>query len=135
MFGSITFCFCSFEFIAELKYVTQEKNKIFLYLHACSLTHCVRLFATLWTVAHQASLSMGFLRQECWSGLPFPSSGNLPKPRIKSTSLCIWQVDSLPLLYLGRPLFYLLVLLVNDRLLKISQKLKKNSRKYKLHGL
>ena len=34
---------------------------------------CVRLFATLWTIAHHAPLSMGFPRQECWSGLPFPS--------------------------------------------------------------
>ena len=34
---------------------------------------CVRLFATPWTVAHQAPLSMGFSRQECWSGLPFPN--------------------------------------------------------------
>ena len=35
--------------------------------------NCVCLFATLWTVAHQAPLSMGFSRQEYWSGLPFPS--------------------------------------------------------------
>ena len=34
---------------------------------------CIQLFATLWTVAHQASLSLGFSRQEYWSGLPFPS--------------------------------------------------------------
>ena len=38
----------------------------------------VRLFATPWTVAHQAPLSMGFSRQEYWSGLPFPSPGDLP---------------------------------------------------------
>ena len=42
--------------------------------------------ATLWTVAHQAPLSMGFPRQEYWSGLPFPSPGDLPDPGIKSTS-------------------------------------------------
>ena len=40
----------------------------------------VRLFATPWTVAYQASLSMGFSRQEYWSGLPFPSPGDLPNP-------------------------------------------------------
>ena len=40
----------------------------------------VRLFATPWTVAYQASLSMGFSRQEYWSGLPFPSPGDLPDP-------------------------------------------------------
>ena len=43
----------------------------------------VRLFVTPWTVAYQASLSMGFSRQECWSGLPFPSPGDLPDPGIK----------------------------------------------------
>ena len=42
--------------------------------------------ATLWTVAHQAPLSMGFSRQECWSGLPFPSPGDLPYPGIKPGS-------------------------------------------------
>ena len=46
----------------------------------------VRLFATPWTVAHQAPLSMGFSRQEYWSGLPFPSPGDLPNPEIKPRS-------------------------------------------------
>ena len=47
----------------------------------------VRLFATLWTyVAYQASLSMGFSRQEYWSGLPFPSPGDLPNPGIEPVS-------------------------------------------------
>ena len=41
---------------------------------------CVQLFATLWTVAHQAPLSVGFSRQESWSGLPFAPPGDLPKP-------------------------------------------------------
>ena len=47
---------------------------------ACMLSHfhCVWLFATLWTVAHQPSLSMGFSRQEYWSGLPRPPPGDLP---------------------------------------------------------
>ena len=40
----------------------------------------VRFFSTLWTVAQQASLSMGFFRQEYWSGLPFPPPGDLPDP-------------------------------------------------------
>ena len=44
---------------------------------------CVRLFATPWTVAYQAPPSMGFSRQEYWSGLPFPSSGDLPNPGIE----------------------------------------------------
>ena len=44
------------------------------------------LFATLWTVARLAPLSMGLPRQEYWSGLPFPTSGNLPNTGIKPTS-------------------------------------------------
>ena len=58
-----------------------------------SLSH-VRLFATPWTVAFQAPLSMGFSRQEHWSGLPFPSRGDLPDPGIKPRSPTL-QVDSL----------------------------------------
>ena len=46
----------------------------------------VWLFETAWTVAHQAPLSMGFSRQEYWSGLPFPSPGDLPKPGIELES-------------------------------------------------
>ena len=47
---------------------------------------CVQLFATPWTVAYQAPPSMGFSRQEYWSGLPFPSPGDLPDPGIKPWS-------------------------------------------------
>ena len=47
----------------------------------------VQLFATLWTVACQALLSMGFPRQEYWSGLPFPPLGDLPYPGIEPISL------------------------------------------------
>ena len=54
-------------------------------LHAQSLS-CVSLFVTLWTVAHQALLSMEFSRQEYWSGLPFSPPRGLPNPGIKSTS-------------------------------------------------
>ena len=43
----------------------------------------VRLFSTPWTVAYQAPPSMGFFRQEYWSGLPFPSPGDLPRPGIE----------------------------------------------------
>ena len=48
---------------------------------------CVRLFATPWTVARQAPLSMGLSRQEHWSGLPFPSQGDLSDPGIEPASL------------------------------------------------
>ena len=47
----------------------------------------VWLSATLWTIAHQAPLSMGFPRQEYWSGLPFPPPGDLPHPGIESVAL------------------------------------------------
>ena len=47
----------------------------------------VRLFATPWTVARQAPLSMGFSRQEYWSGLPCPPPGDLPDPGIEPASL------------------------------------------------
>ena len=47
----------------------------------------VQLFVTPWTVAHQASLSVGFSRQEYWSGLPFPPPGRLLDPGVKPTSL------------------------------------------------
>ena len=47
---------------------------------------CVWVFATLWTVACQASPSMGFSRQGYWSGLPFPSAGDLPDPELKPQS-------------------------------------------------
>ena len=55
----------------------------------------VRLFGTPWTVAYQAPPFMGFSRQEYWSGLTFPSPGDLPNPRIKLKYPTL-QVDSLP---------------------------------------
>ena len=63
-----------------------------------SLSH-VQLFATPWTVAYQAPLSMGFSRQEYWTGLPFPSPGDLPDPGIKPhlLHLLLSQAGSLPL--------------------------------------
>ena len=54
----------------------------------------VQLFATPWTVAYQAPPSMGFPRQEYWSGLPFPSPGDLPNPGIKPGSPT-FQADAL----------------------------------------
>ena len=55
----------------------------------CVISHFshVWLFATLWTVAHQALLSMGFSKQEYWSGLPCPPLGDLPNPGMKPVSL------------------------------------------------
>ena len=61
------------------------------------LQSCLTLLS-LWTVARHAPLSIGFSRQEYWSGLPFPSPGNLPNPGIKPS-----VTDYLPLSYQGRP--------------------------------
>ena len=82
-------------------------DKKFNYLKcvkAGSLSH-VRLFPTPWTVAHQDPLSMGFSRQEYWSGLPCPPPGHLPDPGIERTSPVppALQVDSLPLSHWGSP--------------------------------
>ena len=69
-------------FLSEPNTGIDRKSK--LKLVKC-LSH-VRLFATPWTVAHQGPPSMGFSRQEYWSGVPFPSPGDLPDPGIKPRS-------------------------------------------------
>ena len=66
-----------------------------------SLSH-VRLFATPWAVSYQAPLSMGFSRQEYWSGLLFPSPGDLSNPGIELGSPAL-QADSLPAEPPGNP--------------------------------
>ena len=63
----------------------------------------VRLSATPWTVAYQAPPSMGFSRQECWSGLPFHSPGDLPNPGIEPRSPSL-QAEALPPEPPGKPL-------------------------------
>ena len=65
------------------------------------LSH-VQLFATPWTVAYQASPCMGFSRQRNWSGLPFPSPGDLPDPGIEPGSPTL-QADALPSDPPGKP--------------------------------
>ena len=67
----------------------------FVFLCVCVLLSQVQLFVTPWTVAQQAPLSMGFSRQEYWSGLPFPSPGDLSDPRIELQSPAL-QADCLP---------------------------------------
>ena len=64
----------------------------------------VRLFVTPWTIAHQAPRSMGFSRQEYWSGLPFPSPGDLPHQGIEPRSPTL-QADALTSAPPGRPRF------------------------------
>ena len=68
-------------------------TNVYRYLTTCqAVTHCVcvlshaRPFATLWTVARQAPLSMKIFRQEYWSWLPFPTPGDLSDPGIKTAS-------------------------------------------------
>ena len=68
----------------------------------CLVAQCVRLFVTTWTVARQAPLSMGFSRQEHWSGLPYPPPGDLPNSGIDLGSPAL-QVDSLPAELPGKP--------------------------------
>ena len=66
-------------------------------------------FVTLWPVAYQTPRSMGFPRQECWRGWPFPSPRDLPDPEIKPVSPAL-QVDSLPTELSGKPIFAFLPL-------------------------
>ena len=91
-----------------------RKLKIELPCAVPSCFSCVRLFATLWTIACQALLSMGFSRQEYWSGLPCPPPGDLPNSGIKPMSLTssalvgrffttstTWEADpAIPLLHI-----------------------------------
>ena len=79
-------------------------------LPAVLLNHysCVRLFATPWTVAHQAPLSVEFSRQEHWSALPCPPPGDLPDPGTEPSFHSL-QEDSLPLSYQGSPNFQLYI--------------------------
>ena len=65
--------------------ISEEKNFTQVYKSVKSLSH-VGLFAIPWTIAHQTPLSMGFPRQEYWSGLQFPSPGDPPDPEIKPGS-------------------------------------------------
>ena len=73
-------------------------------MELCVLSH-VQLFATLWTVARQAALPMGFSRQAYWSELSFPAPGDHPDPRFELTSSVssALLVDSLPAKSSGKP--------------------------------
>ena len=77
------------------RWIIKDKVKVKLLSH-------VRLFATPWTVAYQASTSVGFSRQEYWSGLPFPSPGDLPDPGIEPRSPAL-EADTLTSEPPGKP--------------------------------
>ena len=100
------------QLVAELKDCHHVMGKIcaspslraFLFLNSFAqlLSH-VQLFATPWTGAWPAPLSMGFPKREYWSGLPCPSPGDLPDPRIEPTFPAL-QMDSFPAEPLRKPL-------------------------------
>ena len=73
----------------------------------------VWLFATLWTVAHQTSLFMGFSRQEYWSELLCPPSKDLPNPESCLPLSCLlhWKMGSLPIAPPGKPTFHVTLML------------------------
>ena len=82
----LSFCLFFLEFS-----FTHIQLYMYVYTPVCVLSHFshIQPFTTLWTVAHQAPLSMGFSRQECWSGLPCPAPEDLSNPGIKHTSVCL----------------------------------------------
>ena len=75
---------------AKIPHASRSNNQNIIkqkqYFNKFNVLSCVQLFAILWTVAHQAPLSMGFSRQEYWSGLPFPPPEDLSDPGIELTS-------------------------------------------------
>ena len=91
------------DWATELNWITFCVNSLKTYdnfAHSWSevevkLLNWVRLFATPWPVAYQAPQSMEFSREEYWSGLPFPSPGDLPNPGIEPGSHAL-QADALP---------------------------------------
>ena len=89
---------------------SSKKTRLVSCMYACVLSRFsyVQLFETLWTIACQAPLSVGFSRQESWSGVPCPPPGDLLNPGIEPSlclSLCLlhWQTGSLQLAPPGKP--------------------------------
>ena len=81
--------------ITHLQETWKIQNKVTYSSTTCQSLICVQLFGISWTVACQAPSSMEFSRQQYWSGLPFPSPGDFPNPRIEPRSPAL-QADSLP---------------------------------------
>ena len=83
---------------------------IYIYIYMLSCFRRVRLFTTLWTVAYQVPLSMGFSRQEYWSRLPCPPlQGIFPTQGSNTHFLCLlrWRAGSLPLVTPGKHHIYI----------------------------
>ena len=102
------------KWVKEIHTMTSQDNSYYIVITSgemgdLDVSVCVCVYmsdsATLWTLAHQAPLSMGFSRQEYWSRLPCPPPGDLPNPGMKPVLLCLlhWQVGSLPLVPPGKP--------------------------------
>ena len=89
--GSPTFSLGSINFLQG----AHRTQRNILLTRLLSSFSSVWFFATPWTIAHQAPLSMEFPKQEYWSGLPFPTPGDLPDPAIEPMSSAL-QLDSLP---------------------------------------
>ena len=112
------FCRCIISFTVFLSWLKVYRKLLFHYLSILfratplqvsekwkwtdTMLSRVRLFATPWTVAHQAPPPIGFSRQEYWSGLPFPSPGDLPDPGIKPRFPAL-QADALTSEPPGKP--------------------------------
>ena len=94
------------EAVSEVFELEDWENFLCNAFSVLSRSSCVQLFATPWMVAHQAPLSMGLFRQEYRSGLPFPSPGDLPDPRIEpeSPALAGGFFTNVPL---GKPTWYM----------------------------
>ena len=95
---------CPHSFFQNSQSLTRVEREPTLTYVCAQLLSRVWLFVTPWNVALQAPLSMRFSQQEYWSGVPFPTPGDLPDPGIKCTflSLLHWQADSLPLVPPGK---------------------------------
>ena len=102
------FCFCICLLVSLLVSLHFQVKFLFLrisLLCSCSVSSVVSDFVTLWTVACQAPLSMGYSRHEYWSGLPCPPPGDIPNPGMEPGISYIylnWQAGSIAL---GRPHF------------------------------
>ena len=102
--------FCGWIFLLTKKLCLSSCSTLMI-LIMCMLSGFshVRLFVILWTEARQAALSVGFLMQEYWRGLPFPPPGDLPDPGTEPKPLAL-QADSLPLNHQGSPYTYYILL-------------------------
>ena len=91
----------------EILKTPTSSGYVCLHTSMLSCLSSIRLSATVWAVGGQAPLSMGFSRQEYWSGFPFPSPWDLLDPRIETMSpeSPVSQANSLPLSHRGNPEF------------------------------